>query len=470
MKQSMKRGLCVLLVMVMALGSTSALAEEKKETIYVLSDALGQPQRVIENGETENDAAAALPVSISFHYELDGQEIAPADLKGKTGHLVIRIDYESKLSGKAEVKGETVDMPIPFLAATVLPLDRETCANVEVKNGRLVDVGRLSAVVCVGLPGLGEALNEGGYGDLDFDLEIPTGAEISADVVNYACEGAYTLVTGIPKAITEGELPVNVDIAAISGKLKDAMEQLTDGAGQLKDGTGALADGAKELSSGTGELSSGARTLNIGTMVLSQGLINLSGNSAALNDGADQIIAAVLNTANDTLAASGLQLNALTLDNYTEELNQLESEMQLTAENSAASETYQMLETLRGQLDGIKAFRDGLKQYTAGVDQAANGAKTVADGINKLAAGALTLNNGAARLAKGAAELDEGMGKLKDGLDTFDQEAVRKLTAYLDGDIREILDRVKAAVNLRYTGFLDENADSTLFIIRAEGI
>ena len=40
----------------------------------------------------------------------------------------------------------------------------------------------------------------------------------------------------------------------------------------------------------------------------------------------------------------------------------------------------------------------------------------------------------------------------------------------LDGDVTEILDRVKAMTGLRYDGYLDETADSTLFIIRTEAV
>ena len=41
---------------------------------------------------------------------------------------------------------------------------------------------------------------------------------------------------------------------------------------------------------------------------------------------------------------------------------------------------------------------------------------------------------------------------------------------YLDGDVREMLDRVKALANLHYDGYLDKSAESTLFIIRTAGV
>ena len=40
----------------------------------------------------------------------------------------------------------------------------------------------------------------------------------------------------------------------------------------------------------------------------------------------------------------------------------------------------------------------------------------------------------------------------------------------LDGDVKEMLDRVKALANLHYDGYLDKSAESTLFIIRTAGV
>ncbi|MBO4885539.1 MAG: hypothetical protein J5602_09515, partial [Clostridia bacterium] len=342
MKREMKRSLCVLLVMLLALGSTTALADEKNETVYVLADTAGQPVRVIVSECVTDDAGAKtttqsegdrdLPVSVSIRYELDGEPIEPADLAGRSGHLVIRIDYESGLTGTANIKGKRTDMPVPFLAATVLPLDKDVCSNVEVTDGKVIDAGRASAVVCFGLPGLGEALNVNGYDDIDLDIDIPTGAVISADVTNYTNDGSYTIVTGVPGGVSGGKLPSALELEGASMMLKMAMNQLTSGADELAVGTDTLLSGANELAAGAGSLSAGAEALNEGAASLSQGLSELNANSAALTDGADQIIAAILETVNETLSASsdmfqsaGIDLNVLTLDNYADEIDRIEA-------------------------------------------------------------------------------------------------------------------------------------------------
>ena len=508
MKREMKRSLCVLLVMLLALGSTTALADEKNETVYVLADAAGQPVRVIVSECVTDDAGAKtttqsegdgdLPVNVSIRYELDGEPIEPADLAGRSGHLVIRIDYESGLTGTANIKSKRTDMPVPFLAATVLPLDKSVCSNVEVTNGKVIDAGRASAVVCFGLPGLGEALNVSGYDDIDLDIDIPTGAVISADVTNYANDGSYTVVTGIPGGVTGVKLPSALELQGASLMLKMAMNQLTSGADKLVSGTGTLLSSANELAAGASSLSTGAEALNEGAASLSQGLSELSANSAALTDGADQIIAAILETVNETLSASsdtftaaGIDLNVLTLENYAGEIDRIEAALlagvearaddetdaalaekvqKAIEEKGANGEAFRLLEALREKLDGVKAFRDGVTAYTAAVGQAAQGAQSVSSGAVELDTGAAALNSGAAELAQGASSLNDGMARLKDGLAAFDRDAVQKLTGYLDGDVMEILDRVKAVTGLGYNGYLDETADSTLFIIRTEAV
>lgn len=470
MKRYMICSLCVLLAALLTLGSMAALAEENKETVYVLADALGQPQRVFVNerqpeGETGAEEAPegeiALPVRVGFRYELDGAPIEPADLAGKSGHLTVYVDYASNLTCAAEVKGETVEMPIPFLAATVLPLDEDVFSNVEVTNGHVINAGRVSAVVCIGMPGLSEALDMSDNKDISLGFNIPIGAVISADVVNYASDGCYTVVTGLPQDASDAKPSVDIKFKGFKVNSEIAKGMMTSGASEMLKGVGDLATGADSLAAGAG-------TLNTGAAALSEGLTQLSGNSAALTEGADQIIGGILDTVNETLNASAaalsqadIELNPLTLDNYAAELDRIEGALmaaaqaqgadagqQATEASAAGSEIVQTLEALRGRLDGVKAFRDGLTGYTAGVDQAAQGAEAVATGASELDAGST-------KLAAGAKKLDG---------------SVQAIMGYLDGDVKEMLDRVKALANLHYDGYLDKSAESTLFIIRTAGV
>ena len=482
MKTNRKSISCVLLAMVLGLTAMTVPAaeneenkdhSEEKETVYVLADALGNPQKTFvnerpgENADLESfdqdNIDRPLPVSVSFRYELDGEAVEPEELAGRSGHLTIHVDYVDNYTKTAEINGKTVEMPVPFLAATILPLDSDVYSNIEVTNGRVIEAGAVSAVVCLGMPGLGDALNVGGYEDLSLGIEIPSGAVISADVTDYSNDGSYTILTGIPHDMDEEGLPFgfdpeNIEIAGLDEQGLDlkalgsdpeaAKDQLTNDLNDLLTGINDLAEGAETLSSG-------ADTLNIGAVTLSLGLGTLDLNSSELTDGADQIISAVLESSNEALAASaeafgaaGIELDPLTLDNYAEELDRIEGALSAMDDNAADGEVFQSLEVLRGRLDGIKSFHDGLISYTEGVSKAASGA---------------------AELAGGTGQLCTGASQLAQGTQTLNEE-VQKLSGYLDGDVREILDRIKAAFGLRYEGFMDENANSTLFIIKTDGI
>ena len=57
----------------------------------------------------------ALPVSMKFTYYLDGQEMKPEDLKGKSGHLTIHIDYRNNTKKTVDINGKAEEMYSPFV-------------------------------------------------------------------------------------------------------------------------------------------------------------------------------------------------------------------------------------------------------------------------------------------------------------------------------------------------------------------
>lgn len=361
MSKRISRMTAWLLALVMALSiAPCALADtvDKKETVYVLADATGAAQRIIVSERLTNPSAEAelrdetrlkdienvsgeetyteeggvlvwkadgasityqgtseeeLPVGMTVRYTLDGQEITPEELAGKSGHLVMDVEYTSNLTGKADVNGETVEMPVPFLMATVMMIDSDVFQNVEVTHGSLVEVGDNKLIVTWGLPGLHEALNLSDESiEEKLDMEIPTSAQISADVTDFTLSGSYTAATNsLFQNISDAELDKELDIDEQTSELTDAMNQLLSGALQLK-------DGSKELS---------------------DGLLELDGNSDTLAEAAGQVLATVLSTANQTLEGKraafeqyGIALNELTLDNYADEIARIQQELLQAAE------------------------------------------------------------------------------------------------------------------------------------------
>ncbi|MCR4621976.1 MAG: hypothetical protein K5663_07835 [Clostridiales bacterium] len=471
MKTYIKRGICILLTVVLCMSSLTALAEENKETVYVIADAEGRPQQVfasLSQGEISGEAVQqntderSLPVGVSFRYELDGKPVEPNELAGKTGHLDIFIDYESLLTGTAEVKGESVEMPVPFLAVTVMPINDDVFTNVKVTNGRVIKLGRVSVVACFGLPGLGDILDMDGSGDISVDIGIPTGAVISADVKDFASEGSYTIVTGMNASMTDITLPVSI-------KFKGFKVNTDFAASLLMGSLNKTLSDVSELAAGMSGLSADANTLMTNSAELTSELSVAKANGIALTDSAEIVVEMALEAVNDkvaaytdALSAAGIELNRLTLDNYSAEIERIKSELAMPAvneqngtetmqsvdEDDRITEIYGLLESVAADLDSLKAFRSDLEGYTSAVDQA---------------------SQNAAAISIEASELGSSVKKMSAKATSLN-DAVDIIKRYYDGDIKELLDRVNALQSLSYGGYSGDNMNMTLFIIRATGI
>lgn len=267
-----------------------------------------------------------LPVSMAISYTLDGQSISPNELAGRSGHVVIRFDYQNNQYENVKIDGKNEKIYIPFAMLTGMLLDTDVFTNVDVSNGKLINDGDHMAVVGIAFPGLQEDL-----GLNQKDLEIPDYVEISADVQNFRMETTMTVATNEPFSKLDSEKLNSADNLTDSlNQLGDAMNQLTSGSSELYDslctlleksgelvsGIDQLASGAAAVKNGAGSLASGAAQLQTGAASLYTGLNTLAGNNSSLTGGAWQVYATLLSTANAQIAASGLSLPTLTVDNY----------------------------------------------------------------------------------------------------------------------------------------------------------
>lgn len=272
-----------------------------------------------------------LPVNLSVSYTLDGKKTAPSELAGKSGHVVIRFDYQNNQYETVEIDGKTEKIYVPFAMLTGMLLDTDIFTNVEVSNGKLINDGDRIAVVGIAFPGLQSNLA------VDKEkFELPEYVEISADVKNFEMTTTMTIATNdLFNQINPDELDSIDSLTDSLDDLTDAMGQLMDGSSQLYDGLctlleksselvagiDKLAAGAKELKDGAGDLDAGAAKLQDGAAALYAGLNTLSSNNDTLNGGAKQVFEALLSTANTQIAAAGLNVPTLTIDNYAEVLN-----------------------------------------------------------------------------------------------------------------------------------------------------
>lgn len=273
-----------------------------------------------------------LPVGLSVRYYLDGKSVSPEELKGKSGKVTIRFDYENRQYETVQINGVNQRIYVPFAMLTGMILDNDTFQNVQITNGKLVNDGDRTVVVGLAFPGLQENLNLSRD-----DLSIPDSVEITADVTNFSLGMTVTLacndlfsqlgdvdLTSLDSTSALEQLTGAMDqLLSGSSALYEGLSTLLDKSGELVSGVEELAQGAAAIKSGADSVDDGAAQLKAGLADLSSGLNTLSANSEALNSGAKQVFNSLLETAATQIRAKGLNVPDLTIENYAEELNTL---------------------------------------------------------------------------------------------------------------------------------------------------
>lgn len=233
------------------------------------------------------------PVTQKVTYYLDGKEISPEDLAGKSGKVKIRFDYTNTTSYTETVNGEKQTVSVPFAAVTGLVLG-DGFENIEVTNGKAEVSDSSSVVLGYALPGLKDSLGIKDK-DLDGDVNIPEYMEMTADVENFSMPAAMTFVVNASDYVSTDGIDTS-DLDDMINDLKDASTQLQDGSKTLAEGTDTLADGLSTLqsklgtfASGVGTLKSGLKTYTDGVSTLSGGLNTLGNSTGALVSGADKL-------------------------------------------------------------------------------------------------------------------------------------------------------------------------------------
>ncbi len=334
--------------------TAAATKASKDETVYVMTDSQGQVQKIVVSDQLKNplgeasitdksslsditnlksngnytknsngtiswDAQAndiyyqgtstqTLPLQVSVSYTLDGKTIAPADLAGKSGKVVIRYDYKEDTSA-------TGNTSVPFIAMTGMLLKNDGFKNVTVSNGKIIDDGDKKVVVGFALPGLQDGLKLGST------INIPDYVEITADATNFAIDSTLTYATcDFAQDIDTSKINNASDLTSALNQVTSAVTQLTNGSSQLYDGLCTLLDKSNEMTAGIGTLCTGATQL-------STGLSTLNSNSASLKTGAYQVFTTLTATAqtqlNASLKSNGLDAVTLTPETYSSVLTGL---------------------------------------------------------------------------------------------------------------------------------------------------
>lgn len=376
------------------------------------------------------------PVTQKVTYYLDGKEISPEDLAGKSGKVKIRFDYTNTTSYTETVNGEKQTVSVPFAAITGLVLG-DGFENIEVTNGKAEVSDSSSVVLGYALPGLKDSLGIKDK-DLDGDVNIPEYMEMTADVENFSMPAAMTFVVNASDYVSTDGIDTS-DLDDMINDLKDASTQLQDGSKTLAEGTDTLADGLSTLqsklgtfASGVGTLQNGLKTYTDGVSTLSGGLNTLGNSTGALVSGADK-----LNSGAGQLASGSATLKD-GLKAYTDGASQLNTGLNQLNDNTGSLAT------------GVTSLNDGAKKLSDGINAANKGAAGVSAGAAQLKTSIDTAKTGADSLAAGAKQVDEGVGQLTQSLSDMPETIKTNINKSL-----EPLNELNVGTLFKTLGYID---------------
>lgn len=390
-------------VPVYAAGSTDTQDVYKEETVYVNADATGNSDEVTvsdwlknsgsvsgnltdesilkeiknvkgdetftENGDqlTWNTAGEdiyyqgttdkELPVSVKLTFFLDGKEVKPDELKGKSGHLKIQVQYTNNEKKTVTVDGKEEEVYTPFVMMTGMILPNETFSNVTIDNGKVISDGSRNIVVGFGIPGLKDSLDldeETTKEAEDKGVTIPENFEMEADVTDFTMSSTFTV------ALTDLLDDMDMDNIIDVDSLKDSLNELEDAALELVSGSGTLADGASTLADGVSSYTAGADELNAGIQKYLGSNGELNGSVTEYVNGVGKVVKGVKDYTSGTNAlANGV-------------ISYVAGEQKIAAGAAQLSQLSKGLEQVQTAVDTLSKAADGKGEATDDLVIAAN--------------------------------------------------------------------------------------------------
>ena len=386
--------------------------KDKTETVYVKSDAKGNPREITvqtklkntgdgdtikdytnltdiknkEGDETftqnadgtvewenhgedityEGTGSAELPVDVSISYELDGQAIEPEELAGRSGQLKIRFDYKNKTTQTIKVDGKEEQVSVPFAVISTMLLSDDHASDIEVENGKVMDIDGQKLVIGYACPGLAKSLKLTTYEPTE-DIDISEYVEVTADVTDFSLDFTATIISsGLLEDMDLKDLDEVDEISDNMKKLEEATDKLSDGAGALEEGMETYKTYLNQYLAGVAALDQGAGALESGLQVMNEKKGDLQAGATLLKES--------LTTLHNTLATVQLPQGS-SLD-----LSGMES-----AEKQLEEDGTKLNEALTGMSTGLARMQQLAQEvgaYKTTVETQLETAKTALDAID----------------------------------------------------------------------------------------
>lgn len=270
---------------------------EDKSTLEDVINVKGEEVPEVKDGKlvwkTENKdiyyqgkVKQQIPLKPSIKYYLDGKEVKPEDIVGKSGEIRISIDIQNRDKHPIYLdKGETRTAYTPYVVATVVDLPMDRFKNVKVNTGKLISDGSNQIITFISLPGLKDSL---GVDSNKIDLEEHL--ELIADVKNFEMKPIVFIATSeIPEMDALDDVKDLDELIDGIEKIKDASEKLIEATNKLYEGQVELDKGLDEFIQGIDKIKFGSDTLLNGSAKLKEGLNQTYEGSKKIDEGANTL-------------------------------------------------------------------------------------------------------------------------------------------------------------------------------------
>lgn len=459
-----------------------------------------------------------LPIKVAAKYYLNGEEVNPKKIKGKSGDVKIVYSFTNESYDKSS------GMYTPFVVTTTSIINSDNNTDIDISNGKVVNTGTKNIVTGISAPGLYDSVGLNELKDMDK-------VTITYNTTKFSMNEVYFVIT--PKLLSE----VDVNMLSKVDSLNSSLNTLQTGMNELQNGSSTLNDGAKKIENGTKSLNDGLKSASVGMQEVNSGASELNSKVTSINSLVNALVdimtngnstdseviervnyeKQVINSYDATILPKLEQLQTLylgnvqainTLKNTNESISQVyngyslenfkldstdtrvlpilseyftnlltsqgmsSEEIKSTITNlTTVKKTYegnlQLITLLEGNNQALLTSKDligtvssKLSELNEGTNKLNNGTKQINDGLIKLYSGSNELLSGTTNLSNGTNTLNEGIIKINN-------EGISKLTEYGNKAVT-YKNKVKTLTNLskNYKGFASDNLDSTLFIYK----
>lgn len=383
---------------VVNLTDTSELTQLSDSVIATLPEGEFSYQGSLSDAQT--------PWNISVKYFLDGQEISPNEVAGKSGHLEITIQTSQNTSVDPRYFEN-------YLMQITCTLPMENTTEVKTDQGSIALSGSDVTVSFMVMP------------DKEGNVSL------SADVINYEMSGISFAAIPFSMAL---DFPNTDSLVAQFDGLIEGTEQLHAGAQDLANGVDEVDSATKQAASGAAELAAGATQMTQGLQQYQQGLRD------SADDAASSVSEEEIQQASDAYQQAVGVYTAAFAQAYEGILSQYEGQgipitdeirqqaLAQAAQNPIVSDYQANMASALENLTTLVAAQGGSQGAAQALTGAAEGlgslenTSSLLGGSASLGTGVQELASGLDQLAGGTGDLSEGTSDLAQGTQTLAQE------------------------------------------------